>query len=380
MECYHHQGRESTEKCSICSKPICEECGVEIAGKTYCKECLEKIIGLKSNENKPIKEELSELDKVKENKPPTLERKIDPPTKEKPPKTIQDPYDVGETLIKEEATYSEMKSQENIYELSENNYLKDNQLENTKHVFEESLKPLANEDKANLNKFEIDEDDYFKKNNLRDLDYYEDENIKNIQREDDYGDDFIYPDHSYQPGPTSASEILEDKYERYLDDLNFDDEELSLSEQLARDEAEFGSLTKKPYVPEKPPVEENSPIANEYYPEDENIYYRRNNGSGILQGRSKRSRRTLEDQIRYNIERENVNSRRSIHNIHYQDKTEDPYGIIDIILTITLVILILLVLYYIFYLFVLSSHYPTFTDAIIGLADPRTLIDNIINK
>ena len=38
MECYYHPDREGTDTCAICGKSICKECGLEIAGKEYCKE------------------------------------------------------------------------------------------------------------------------------------------------------------------------------------------------------------------------------------------------------------------------------------------------------------------------------------------------------
>lgn len=43
MECHYHPERESTDICAICGKPICKECGLEIAGKIYCKDCLQKL-------------------------------------------------------------------------------------------------------------------------------------------------------------------------------------------------------------------------------------------------------------------------------------------------------------------------------------------------
>jgi hypothetical protein len=46
MECHYHPEREGTDICAICGKSICKECGLEIAGKVYCKDCLEKIVGL----------------------------------------------------------------------------------------------------------------------------------------------------------------------------------------------------------------------------------------------------------------------------------------------------------------------------------------------
>ena len=60
MECYYHPGKESANTCAICGKSVCEKCGLEIAGKFYCKECLEKIIGVESQKTsqaaEPVKE------------------------------------------------------------------------------------------------------------------------------------------------------------------------------------------------------------------------------------------------------------------------------------------------------------------------------------
>ena len=59
--------------------------------------------------------------------------------------------------------------------------------------------------------------------------------------------DFIYPDHSYEPQPTSARQELEDKYEKYLDDLYFDETDIPLGEQLAKDEEKYGFQLKRAY-------------------------------------------------------------------------------------------------------------------------------------
>ena len=205
---------------------------------------------------------------------------------------------------------------------------------------------------------------------LTDLDYYETEDtIPNLKKEEDYEEDeFIYPDHSYQPGPTSASQALEEKYAKYLDDLYYDDEEPSLSEELAKDEEKYGSLTKAPYVPKEDPIDN-------YYEED-SVIVPLQREEGILAGRKKKSSSSVENEIRRKIT-ENQNP---IHSIHYKKKEKEPIGIIDILLTILLVILILLVIYYVLYLFLLSNSYPTFTDALFGLAQPGTVLNNLINK
>ena len=46
MDCHYHPEREAIDQCNICGKELCEECAVKLAGKAYCKDCLENIIGI----------------------------------------------------------------------------------------------------------------------------------------------------------------------------------------------------------------------------------------------------------------------------------------------------------------------------------------------
>ena len=70
---------------------------------------------------------------------------------------------------------------------------------------------------------------------------------------------------------------------------------------------------------------------------------------------------------------------KNIHNLNYKDEKE-PMGAVDILLTIILVIVILVVIYYIVYLFLLSSTYPTFTDALFALSNPQNIINTILTQ
>ena len=231
------------------------------------------------------------------------------------------------------------------------------------------------------------------------FDYYPQEQIAPQQQAPQ---DYIYPDHTYEPEETSARQALEEKYERYLDDLYFDETEVPLEEQLAKDEEEYGSLTKKPYVPQTPqPTEKEynqqiieepayvpqqmerqayNPQANEnqMYAQQQNYYQQE---PQIRQPhRSYEEEQELDRQIRHqlNIRREQPKkSKKPIHNIRYEDEKE-PFGIVDIILTIILIIAIIIVLFYIVYLFFLTNSYPTFLDAVFGLQDPGELIGNLM--
>jgi hypothetical protein len=43
LKCYYHPDREAVAVCSMCGKPLCEECVHEYNGKIYCKDCLAKV-------------------------------------------------------------------------------------------------------------------------------------------------------------------------------------------------------------------------------------------------------------------------------------------------------------------------------------------------
>ena len=172
--------------------------------------------------------------------------------------------------------------------------------------------------------------------------------------------EYIYPDHDYQPPKTSARQNLEDKYEKYLDDLYFDENEVPLGEQLAKDEAQYGSLTRKEYAHR--PVQEppRQPEPRVETPEE------------------------MEARIRAEIAREqnlkmnpNQQQDNGIHNINYKDEKE-PMGVVDILLTIILIIVILIVIYYIVYLFVLNASYPTFMDAVFALKNPQNVVNAVL--
>ncbi len=181
--------------------------------------------------------------------------------------------------------------------------------------------------------------------------------------------DFIYPDHEYEPPTTSARQELEDKYEKYLDDLYFEENEVPLGEQLAKDEEKYGSLTKKEYVPrpvQEAPKEEvqrmevpRKPTSRPETPEE------------------------MEARIRAEIAREQGlignKGEAGIHNLNYKEEKE-KMGAVDILLTIILIIVILVVIYYIIYLFMLQTNYATFMDAVFALKNPQNIINAMLSK
>ena len=151
---------------------------------------------------------------------------------------------------------------------------------------------------------------------------------------------------------------MEDKYEKYLDHLYFD-ENVPLNEQLARDEEEYGSLTRRPYQPR---------------PEEAVLKEQ------LGQKPKNETPEEMEARIRAEILAEKDGGRiseRNIHKLNYQEDKE-PMSAVDIVLTIILIIVILVVIYYLIYVFVLSASYATFMDAIYALANPQNVINNIL--
>ena len=329
MECYYHPSVEGTDVCAICGKSICKECGLEIAGKVYCKDCLEKIVGL-SVENTPQEKPVQEAPKPERQEPEEVQFS----------KIAEDsPYNIKESIKYEgglESRYGEnLQPEGSLYETIENIQTPQEPVQEVREeyvqqepVMEEVLRQPAGQAR--------NEYDYVQR-----------------QAQAPPANDYIYPDHSYQPEETSARREVEDKYERYLDDLYFDEAEIPLNEQLARDEAQYGSLTRNEYPPRNAPQQQPA--------SDDDL-----------------ERRIREELMRKEQGGKSSIRREQIHNIQYEDKKE-PFGALDILLSIVLIIVVLIVLFYIVYLIKLSATYPTFIDAIFGLKNPGMLLNALLH-
>lgn len=329
MECYYHPNVEGTDVCAICGKSICKECGLEIAGKVYCKDCLEKIVGL-SVENTPQEKPVQEAPKPERQEPEEVQFS----------KIAEDsPYNIKESIKYEgglESRYGEnLQPEGSLYETIENIQTPQEPVQDVRQeyvqqepVMEEVLRQPAGQAR--------NEYDYVQR-----------------QAQAPPANDYIYPDHSYQPEETSARREVEDKYERYLDDLYFDEAEIPLNEQLARDEAQYGSLTRNEYPPRNAPQQQPA--------SDDDL-----------------ERRIREELMRKEQGGKSSIRREQIHNIQYEDKKE-PFGALDILLSIVLIIVVLIVLFYIVYLIKLSATYPTFIDAIFGLKNPGMLLNALLH-
>lgn len=329
MECYYHPSVESTDVCAICGKSICKECGLEIAGKVYCKDCLEKIVGL-SVKNTPQEKPVQEAPKPERQEPEEVQFS----------KIAEDsPYNIKESIKYEgglESRYGEnLQPEGSLYETIENIQTPQEPVQDVRQeyvqqepVMEEVLRQPAAQAR--------NEYDYVQR-----------------QAQAPPANDYIYPDHSYQPEETSARREVEDKYERYLDDLYFDEAEIPLNEQLARDEAQYGSLTRNEYPPRNAPEQQHG--------SDDDL-----------------ERRIREELMRKEQGGKSSIRREQIHNLQYEDKKE-PFGALDILLSIVLIIVVLIVLFYIVYLIKLSATYPTFIDALFGLKNPGMLLNALLH-
>lgn len=312
MECYYHPDRQGTDQCAICGKSICKECGLEIAGKVYCKECLEKIVGI----------------------------------------GIQGNAGENTNVQKEPARLEKQEAPENIYNA---------QAENNMASPQEEIKQIRDDSPYNIKdniEYTSGPDTSFSEQPQVAQNAYDAPQSQISQKPISNSQDYIYPDHSAEPQPVVGGLDLEDKYEKYLDDLYFDEEEVPLGEQLAKDEAQYGSLTRKEY-----------PTRNEE-PEEQR-------GLGRLRRGGSHEETPEELEARIKSELMNGNSNENIHKINYKDEKE-PMGAVDIVLTIVLIIIILIVIYYLLYIFILNASYPTFMDAIYGLSNPQNVINNLL--
>ena len=346
MACHYHPDRESTDICAICGKPICKECGLEIAGKIYCKDCLQKIVGIGLENNaEPVEEPQAE--NVYNTKEEVVYASEEPITQE---------YGIAEDSpynIKDNIKYSGGLESSYLYETEEPQQAVQNEVEYVQETVQNEVEyvqePVQNEVE-------------YVQETVQTETVYAQEPVQNQQPAEEY----IYPDHSFEPEPTSARRDLEDKYEKYLDDLYFDEKEVPLEEQLAKDEEQFGSLTRRPYKPSETPAQEQKRARPET-PEEMEARIR----AEILKEQGFEPEKGKKSKINESPE--------NIHNLNYQEDKESM-GAVDILLTIVLVIVILVVIYYLVYLFVLHSSYPTFMDALYGLTNPQNVINNALTN
>ena len=336
MECYYHPDRDGTDSCAICGKSVCKECGLELGGKIYCKECLEKIIGLES-QNKAAQ--------------PAQSEPVQEPVKTEPVRLNKQPAE--ESIYQTQNVAEEVPPAPEVQEIKQ---IRDDSPYNIKDNIEYSPGPESSYEKEpvqpQVEQRPISQEPQIAQNEVP---IQQNEIPQQVPREQE---EFIYPDHSYEPEPTTARRDLEDKYEKYLDDLYFDDN-VPLGEQLAKDEEQYGSLTRKEYPEREETLLKDQKRAPAHETPEE-----------------------MEARIRAEILAEKEGGRKgkdkNIHNLNYQEEKESMSAV-DIILTVLLVIIILVVIYYLIYVFILHSYYPTFMEAIYGLSNPQNVINNMVS-
>ena len=350
MECYYHPDRESTNTCAICGKSICKECGLEIAGKTYCKDCLEQIVGLgienkpsePENVQDPIASQTARLERQQPNEgdiyqtqraseAPQPQREIRP-TQESRPLRDDSPYNITDNMnYRGGYEQSPYETEQIIPERMEQPQVEPQITQNEQISQIPQVEPQITQN----------------------------EQISQMPPVEPQSQEFLSSDYQLRPEATNPRADLENKYEKYLNDLYYDEEDLPLGEQLAKDEAQYGSLTRKEYPTREEPSQDQfiNQVPRNETPEQ------------------------MEARIRAEIlaEKNGVKlNDGNIHNLNYQDQKE-PMNAVDILLTIVLIIVILIVIYYIVYVLVLSAAYPTFMDALYGLTNPQNVINNILN-
>lgn len=402
MECHNHPDREAVANCSVCGKAVCQDCCMEIAGNIYCKDCVNDIV------TKSIMEKA-----VQENSAPK-ETVVEEPANE----TVDEPIDVIEPIIPIQAEDEEIVKP---IEKAPENFETDFEYE-TEYV--ETYEEDGAEDSYYENPEIIPEPEPEYKEHERKIE--EETNAKQDSVEpihtEDIDEDYYYDEPIHNKAPSNE---LEAKYERYLEDLYYDEEEKveDVVPQELLDEAEKEApKTRSPKGRKRRrrPRAEN----DEYYegprrqrprnypPRDEGEYYI-NPREGEFEedfivpshhrGRSDaESYEELKRRIERNYEMEQEMKRKgrfrrskkskrgydddlgNIQEMHrFPDEYEEDSGrlsITEIILAIILILLIIFLILYVIYLFRLSGEYSNFIDALMGLIqNPGEFITFVLN-
>ena len=374
MECHNHPDREAVTNCSLCGKAICQDCSMEIAGQVYCKDCVNEIV-TKSLMEKAVKESAAApaetvveekadyIEPVETITPIQAEEEVIEPV-EKAPENYETDYEYETEYVE---TYEEDGAEDSYYENPE--IIPEPEPEYREHAIE-----IEKESKAKQAPIEpIHTEDI-------DKDYYEE------------------PIHAETP-----NKELEAKYERYLEDLYYDEEE------PPRARAPRGRRRPRPQEyddyreaprrgrPQRYPEDDRG----EYYinPRDEGYEEEYIVPSHNRNRRSDESYEELKRRIERNYEREQQAKKRgrlrrsrkpkydydeleNIQEMHRfpEEEESESLSITEIILAVILILLILMLILYVIYLFRLSGDYVSFFEALSGLVtNPGEFITNVMN-
>ena len=382
MECHNHPDREAVANCSVCGKAICQDCSMEIAGNIYCKDCVNEIV-TKSILEKAVKEANAAPAAAEETK--AVPEPVVPETAEEPAELIE-PVETITPIQQEEIAKPVEKAPEN--------FQTDYEYE-TEYV--ETYEDDGTEDSYYENPAEIPEPEpeYKEQQKLR-----EEAEAKKAP---------IKPVHAEAP-----SNEVEAKYEKYLEDLYYDEEEAPQGyieedprarpprdmrrRRPRRDEYDDyyeGPRRQRPRYPDEEGEIYINPREDEY--EDDFIVPSHNRRRDSR--RDSESYEDLKRRIERNYEREQEAKkrgrfRRSKKQYDYDDELEniqemhrfpveeesEGFSITEIVLAVVLIILILFLILYVVYLFRLSGDYSTFFEALTGLIqNPSEFITKVMN-
>ena len=399
MECHNHPDREAVANCAFCGKAVCPECSMEIGGNIYCKDCINEII-IKSFGEKEAKEDIAPKETMTK-EPAEVFEPIEPIT----------PIQAEEREVEAETLKPVEKAPENF---------------ETDYEYETEYVETYEEDGA--------EDSYYENPDPIPEpvpEYREQERKLKPQAKSTQppiepihtGD--IDEDYYYEPRPSEApSNELEAKYERYLEDLYYDEEEEVVPPELLdeveevppRSRAPKGKRRRKKQAKKERAAYDEAPRQRprNYPREDDGEYYinprdeyeedfivpshnrrrapqrdaesyeelkRRIERNYELEqqskkrGRFRRSKKSKYDYDDYD-ELENI---QEMHRYPVEEESE-KLSIVEILLAIILIILIILLVLYVIYLFRLSGDYSSFIEALMGLVqNPGEFITNVMN-
>ena len=361
MECHNHPDREAVTNCSLCGKAICQDCSMEIAGQVYCKDCVNEIVtkslmekAVKESATAPaetvVEEKADFIEPVETITPIQAEEVIEPV--EKAPENYQTDYEYETEYVE---TYEEDGAEDSYYENPE-------LIPEPEPEYREQARKAKEERKRPpiepIHTENIDED------------YYYDEPINR-----------------------APSNELEAKYERYLDDLYYDEKDMAPQEAPRRAPRGRRPRPQNDEYYEAPRRGRRTPIddfEDDYIVPSHSRGRRDAESYEDLKRRIERNYQLEQEQKRKGRFRRSKKSSRgyddleSIQEMHrFPDEIDESEGGLsatEIILAIVLILLILMLILYVIYLFRLSGDYASFFEALRGLfGNPGEFISNVMN-
>ena len=431
MECYNHPDREAVNTCSVCGKSVCQECGMEIAGNVYCKDCVNDIVTQSitektspeatqapteaeeiqvaeapqtATEPETVEEIVEETEEIQEpevpqraTEPETVEKIIDEPVETITPVKEDEVEEVIPIIPEKPAENYEadIEYETEYVETYDDDGLEDSYYENPEEIPEPEPEYMERErilEKEREEEKEIIEPVQAERPNI------------NADMEEDY----------YQDIPnTRPSNELEAKYEKYLDDLYYDEEieeEIYETPKVQRRQSRPRPQREEYFDEDYNRSPRTYSNQGEYYinPREEADEYYDDEYIVPAHGRSRARNDETEsyEELKRRIERnyameqeakqkrrfrrskkqkrhEDFDELESIQEMHsYPEEYDEKegIGIVDIILAIILIILIIALVLYVVYLFRLNGDYMSFIDSLYGLIqNPTNYLSNVMN-